>query len=346
MADAAGAVSAPAAPTSAPNGAPAAARNNSGQFSPKDGATGIQPPAAKPAAPPVAKVGEPPPVEKKPEPYRFKRKVGEREVDLDEGGIEQHIKELDWRRKQQGELTSTKKELADLKRLAETDEDGFFKALGIDVDARAERKIAERLRMAQLTPQEQELERLKAEIDKRDMSVKEREKQLETQAKEARREQVRQANRQEYEQALGASVLPHSRAKLFLMSQIQRGLLDSGAPKMSPEHLGRAYDDMMLSAFDEVVNAATTKPETLQRWPNLPKLGVAALGKLDGEALLAELGPALTRKVLQASVANHRGQQTIPSQRTEAPRPPESREGSFDEVELENRKRAFFATFK
>lgn len=347
MAEAAGGSAAPAAAqTPAPNGAPPAARNNGGQFSPKDGATGVVQPPAKPAIA-TKPAGEPPPVEKKPEPYRFKRKLGDRDVDLDESGLETHLKELEWRRKQQGDTARTKKELDELVALAQNDSEAFFKKIGVDLDAQAERKLQERMRLAQLTPQEQEFEKLKGELDKRDQTLKQREAEQQKLVQEQRRLQVVQANRIEYEAALGASVLPHSRAKLFMMTQIQKGMQESGAPKLSPQNLGKAYDEMMLSAFDEVVNTATTKPETLQRWPGLPKLGIALLAKLEGAQLLEQLGPAITRKVLQASLANHRGQQTIPSQRgVPAARPPTPPGGEFDEVELENRKRALYATFK
>lgn len=319
-----------------PNGAaPAAARNNSGQFSPKDGAQSVPAPAVKLATPP-------PPVEKKPEPYRFKKKIGDRDVDLDEPGLERHLGELEWRRKQQNEVIAMRKEADELVKLAQTDEDAFFKKLGIDVDARAERKFAERQRLAQLSPEQQELEKARAELEEGKKSVESEKKRIVEAQRQAERVRVQAQNRQEYEAALGHSVLPHSRGKLFLMTQIQRGQKDNGGPRLNPEQLGQAYDELMFSAFDEMVRSGTTKPEVLARWPDLPKLATASLEKLDGAALLQALGPGLKRKVLEASVAEHRGQQTIPvQQRGETPPPPARTTGPIDEVELEERKRAF-----
>jgi hypothetical protein len=337
MAEAAAPAAAPA--NGAQTSAPAAARVNGGQFGPKDGATGITPPTPAAKAPPPA---EP----KKAEPWKVKLKVDDEEIELDEQRASQELKELRWRRKQQNETQAMKREAEELVRLAQTDEDAFFKKLGIDVDARAERKIQERLRLATMTPEQQELERAKAELDNRDKSVKQREAELAKLDKERKRVEAQTRNRQEYEAALGHSVLPHSRAKLFLMTQIQQGQREGGGPKLSPENLGRAYDEMMFSAFDELVSTASTKAETLARWPQLPKLAVSSLEKLDGAQLLQTIGPALERKILQATVARHRGQQTIPVQHANTPPPPVTSTGSFDEVELEQRKRDFLASFK
>lgn len=349
MAEVAAPVVAPATngvQTSAP-AAPPAARNNAGQFSPKDGATGVTPPAQPPKPSGAAGQQKPVEVEKKAEPFRFKRKLDNEEVDLDETALERELKELRWRRKQQNEVTTMRKEAEELVRLAQTDEDAFFKKMGVDVDARAERKIAERLRLSTMTPEQQELERARAELEAEKKGLLSEKQRIAETQKQAQRAQLQQQNRQEYEQALGHSALPHSRAKLFLMTQIQRGQVESGAGKLSPEHLGRAYDEMMFSAFDEMVRSASTKPEAMARWPDLPRLATASLEKLDGAALLQALGPALKRRVLEASVAEHRGQQTIPvQQRHEETPPPTSAKGPIDEVEAERRKREFLSTFK
>jgi hypothetical protein len=329
---------APAAP--AAGGAPPAARNNAGQFSPKDGATGVTP-VAKPAA----GAPQPPAEPKKPEPWKVKLKLDNEDVELDEQRYTQEAKELRWRRKQQNEVAAMKREAEELVRLAQTDEDAFFKKLGVDVDARAERKLAERLRLSQMTPEQQDLERARAELDAGKKEVDAEKKRIADAQRQQQRHAAQARNRQEYEQALGHSMLPHSRAKLFMMTQIQRGHVESGAPRMNPEQLGKAFDEMMFSAFDEVVRSATTKPETLGRWPDLPKLAMASLEKLDGPALLQLLGPGIQRKVLEASLAAHRGQQTIPVKPAGGQPPPAKPQqqagGSIDEVQLEQRKRDF-----
>lgn len=342
MSDAPAAPAAPAAPTSAPppNGAP---RNTSGQFSPKDGATGITPPpAAKPGAAPVA-----PAEPKKPEPWRVKLKLDNEEIELDEERAKRELAELRWRRKQQNEVAAQRKAIEHLIKMAETGGDeAVAKELGIDLDTLAERRMAERQRLAAMSPEQQELERAKAEIAAEAKKLEAEKKRIADETTAAERMKRREASKAEYEAALGHSVLPHSRAKLFLMSQIQRGQTESGAPRFTPEQLGKAYDEMAFSMLDELVRAPGTKPELLARWPDLPKLAVSALDKLDGDALLQALGPALKRKVLEASVAEHRGQQTIPvrrQQQTEAPAAP--RQGPIDEVEAEQRKREFLKGF-
>jgi hypothetical protein len=333
---AAPAAPAPAAQTSAP---PPAARTNNGQFSPKDGAQSKPVVEQKPAA-------AAPPPEKKPEPYRFKRKIDNEDVDLDEGGLEQALKELRYRRSRQQEVDTGKKEIAELLKLAATDDEAFLRKVGLDPDAIAARRLERAQRLAQMTPEQRQLEEDRMALEAERKGVLTEKEKLAKQAREATRARVQQQNREEYEAALGHSALPHSRAKLFLMTQLQRGRQESGAPKFTPDQLGKAYDDMMLSAFSEMVGAATTKPEVLARFADLPKLGIAHLDKLDGAELLAALGPGLKRKVLQASVAEHRGQQTIPV-RNGAPPPAPARQstGTFDEVELEQRKRDLLKSF-
>lgn len=304
---------APVAPAPAGNGvqtsAASSARNTSGQFSPKDGATGAETKApAGETKPPVSETKGPPgetPAEKAWRlKTKLKRKGQEVDVDLDEDGVKRALQVAWDLESQRGEIAADRKSVTELldglkHRTRET-----LKAQGIDVDELIAHEAAESQKLASMSEAEQRAYRAEQELER---FKGERETERKT-AQQQQRQQQRQAEVQRnvanYKAALKASSLPtESPALLRLMVDTQDLLVSGGRPPLEPAQLAQASERRHLLELGEVADAVAAHPEAAARWrPALQKFAKLGLQGLKGKPLLDALGSELVVSVCQATL--------------------------------------------
>ena len=266
-----------AAPAAAPaNGAP---RNNSGQFSPKAGATGVVPQEG--AAPTKGQQGDAPPSG----PQTIADwQAQEFEVDLPDGRKEKvkwqskaeaarEAAELRWLRKRNRDVAEKEKRLQAFDSMSPEEK---AQLLGFDVHEVARRKVLETAKQIDMTPEQRELEELRA--------FKQSQAEREAKAKEDRKaqevQQQRLAARREavagLEKGLELSGLPKTHHTMALLAEIQQECTDQRLPPLPP--------DLLAAEANKRYN----------------ERGVEPLKKLQGKSLLERLGPDVVRAVLLA----------------------------------------------
>lgn len=265
-------VAAPAAPA-APNGAP---RNNSGQFSPKAGATGIAPAeggvatqgdGAPPSGPTT--VAEWEGYEGEVDVYGEKQSV---KVKSKTEALRAHQELLAYRKRVR-DISEAEKRIAAREQMAPED---LLRERGIEVNELARRRVLEAARMVDLTPEQRENHELKqrlADRDAKDKAAAEQRQQAEQHAAAQQRRQVAVAG---LEKGLELSGLPKTHHTMALLAEIQQECTAQRMPPLPP--------DLLAAEANRRYN----------------ERGVEPLKKLSGKALLDRVGPEVVRAVLIA----------------------------------------------
>lgn len=317
-----------AAPAAAPNGAP---RNNSGQFAPKAGATGVAPQEG------AALVGDgaPPSGPQSLEQWN----VVEGEVDV--YGEKQKVKwgskaealreaqELRAYRKRNREIAERERKIASFERMSPEER---AEALGLDVSEVARKKVIE---AARRIDEEDRLKQLPPEIAQQLREAQE----ARSERDQLRAEREAEKQRAEHE----AKTAEAKQRRQQAVSGLEKGLELTGLPK--------THATMAILA--EIQQEATSTPPYLPLPPDLlaaeankryNERGVEPLKKMTGKTLLDRLGPDVVRAVLMAE-RERRGLAAMqPRQAASIPageRLPEPDSGQvFGEGEAEKRLRA------
>ena len=276
-----------AAPAAAPaNGAP---RNNSGQFSPKAGATGVVPQEG--AAPTKGQQGDAPPsgpqsvaewegYEGEVDVYGEKRKV---QVKSKAEALRAHQELLAYRQRHRG-LAEREKRWASFDSLPPEQK---AELLGFNMTEVARKKVIEAARqfdeeeaLAQLAPEHQErLRRAKANEEKLARIEAEQATEQQRRQQEAEQQQRLAARREAVaglEKGLELSGLPKTHHTMALLAEIQQECTDQRLPPLPP--------DLLAAEANKRYN----------------ERGVEPLKKLQGKSLLERLGPDVVRAVLLA----------------------------------------------
>lgn len=321
----------PAAPAPAGNGVQtSAARNTSGQFAPKDGASGKAPVETKAppdgTKPPAAETKGPPGETATEKAWRLKaklkRKGKEIDVDLDEEGVKRSLQVAWDLEEQRGEIAADKKRVQELIEGLKNRPRETLKSQGIDVDELLAAEALEREKLATMSEAEQrayraeqELERFKTEREQEKLTAAET-------LKKQQRQQVAQRNVVAYKSALKASGLPESPRLLNAMISTQELITSAGRPPLEPPQLAQATERRHLLELKEVATAAMSSPEAAQRWaPALREFAKVGLSGLKGQPLIDALGKDLVLAVCEATLEGlgHQVPQRQPTEET----PPE-----------------------
>ncbi len=277
-----------------------------GPASPTGGATGAQPAAN--AAPPVAKP---------PEPYRFKKEItlgGKKvAVELDELGLE---REIATGRSAQQQLTRAQKQLEQSAKVNELLDAGDFEALaklkGIDFEA----ILAERHERAEalktLTPEQQEIVKLREQIARSEQQQQAAEQQRQQQTKQAQRQATQERTRAELFESLkhvgykldGPENNQARGQALGMAAKLQKAAILAGRPPLTPQQLGAEVTRSFLGDLAQAARAVTQHPEF--RGKHGKEVGAvfeSLTTGLEGNALLDAMGPALLTRVVQAQLA-------------------------------------------
>lgn len=315
--------------TSAPagNGVQTSARNTSGQFAPKDGATGKAPVETKapPADPkvPGAETKGPPGETAAEKAYRLRtklrRKGQEVDVDLDEEGIKRAL-QVGWDLEaQRGEIAADRKAVNELLHGLKNKTRETLRSQGVDIDELVANEAAEQQKLEAMTEVERENYALKKQLADLDAQRDTEKKTAAEQLKVQQRREVAHRNVTSYRAALKASGLPESPRLLNAMISTQELITSAGRPPLEPTHLAQATERRHLLELKEVAAAASSSPEAAQRWaPALREFAKLGLGGLKGKPLLDALGKDLVLSVCEATLEGL-GHQVQPRQPGEEP---------------------------
>lgn len=266
-------LAAPAAPVAPANGAP---RNNSGQFAPKAGATGVAP--AEGAAP--AADGAPPSGPQSVEEWSF-----EGEYDAP-GGEKRKVQykskaeairaaqELEWHRKTRRDAVEAEKRARYLLEQAPVEE--ILQARGLSLEEEARKRVLKAAKEIDMSPEQRELEDLRAYKAQQAEREQQERKTHEERQQQAQRQAQRQRAVAGLEKGLELSGLPRTHSTMGLLAEIQHEATAQGLPELPPDLL-----------------AAEANKRYTER-------GIEPLKKLQGKSLLDRLGPDVVRAVLMA----------------------------------------------
>jgi NADH dehydrogenase [ubiquinone] 1 alpha subcomplex assembly factor 7 len=290
---------APASPKAAPAGKP---RNNSGQFSPKEGAVGVAPKAETPKEAPAEAVKE---AQAEARRLRAKLKVRgvEQEVDLSE---EDAIREIQIGRANAAKVAELSRKLAEQESLldpSKADVDALLRKLGKDPDEYAKTRLTSLLELEAMN----EDQRARHEAEQRAAAAEAKLKaQEEAEAKvklQLQTKQLRAARVEKYQKALAASGVPletdeAKREMVYRMAQTEKALAgESDSHDWTPEELAK---------------------ETVRR---AKEDGKFYLSSLSIPVLVAELGTERMQALLEHTVAEFEKGAGVPvvTQRREEP---------------------------
>lgn len=323
-------IAVPAAPAPAPTGngvqtsAPPAARNTSGQFSPKDGAAGVETKAPAETKAPEAKG---PPGETAAEKVlrlkgKLKRRGKELDVDLSPEEAMRALQVAWDLEEKRGEITNDRKTVDELLQGLKTKPRETLRAQGVDLDELLANEAAEREKLATMSEDAQRAYRLEQELNALKGERETEKKTLAQQQRQAQRQAEVQRNLTSYKAALKSSALPaESPALLRMMVDTQDLIVSGGRPPLEPQQLAQATERRHLLELDEVANAVAKSPEAAARWrPALQKFAKLGLSGLKGKPLLDALGTELVVSVCQATLESH-GHAPIAAPPTDAPPP-------------------------
>ncbi len=272
------------------------------------------------AAPPpsVTETKQPAPIAPKPpEPYRFKREIslgGKKvAVELDELGLE---REIATGRSAQQQLTRAQKQLEQSARVNELLDAGDFEALaklkGIDFEAILHERHERAEALKTLTPEQQEIVKLRDQIARSEQQQHVAEQQRQQQAKQAQRQATQERTRADLFESLkhvgykidGPENAQTRGVALGMAAKLQKAALLAGKPPLTPQQLGAEVTRSFLGDLAQAARAVTQHPEF--RGKHGKEVGAvfeSLTTGLEGNALLDAMGPALLTRVVQAQLA-------------------------------------------
>jgi hypothetical protein len=275
-----------AAPAAPQNGAP---RNNTGQFSPKAGATGVVPQEG--AAQTQGQENAPPSGPTTPEEWGF-------EAEVDVYGEKQKVK---WGSKAEAqraaqELLAYRKrvrEIAEAEKRVQARErmpvDELLRERGESIEEHARRKVLEAAKLVDMTPEQQRIYALEQELAKRDQASKSEQERRQQQERQQRAQQNRQVAVAGLEEGLKLAGIPKTHDSMALLAEIQQKCVLKGLPPLPP--------DLLAAEANRLYNERGVGP--------LQKLGELGVGDgpeaiKAGDALYERLGKTAVRAILLA----------------------------------------------
>lgn len=268
----------------APNGAAPAPRNNSGQFSPKAGATGVVQQSEADAtqagaAGATSGTDAPPRGPQSPDEW----KAQEFEVDVygekqkvawkSKAEAQRAAQELAAYRKRVRVIAERERQFEEFDRLPP---EKRAELLGVPVEELARKKVLQAARMVDMTPEQRELEELREYKRNQAAAAEQARAEAQQREKQAARQQRRQQAVAGLEKGLELSGLPPTHHTMSLLAEIQQEATSQGLPELPP--------DLLAAEANRRYN----------------ERGVEPLKKLKGKSLLERLGPEVVREVLVA----------------------------------------------
>lgn len=310
----------------APAAAPAAPTTPAAPV--KNGATHTevgQPPATDP------KVNAKPAETQAEKAYRLKKKlkVGGKDydVDLDEAGIEREVQKAKHYETQRAEFDKARSDFEARQRKLVEDPDAFFEENQIDLDAILSERQRRAEAMKALSPEQQEVARLKQEIARRDQAEQRRQADESTRAEVTAHNERVQGEMRLYGETfklLGAEPgKPGAASLLRTFATVREMAVMNGEPDLTPPQLAAAAERFELAQASNIIDRlASNEGWRGKHSPLLEKMATGALKHLKGEALLTTLGPDLVRAVTAAAWAKTRNS---PTPIIQSPPPPDGR---------------------
>lgn len=292
-------MTATAAPAAGPTSAPAAPANGatSAASAPKNGAEST-PQAPAPGAQSAAKPHPPP-------RYKGKYRDGDKEVEYDLSPEEfaREVQRARHRERMHKDFESQRQEHESrLKRLQE-DPDGFLEEAGFDVEGYLARRAERAEKLKALTPEQQEVMKLRDELAKRDALDKRRTQEAETQRQQAEHQALVQRNVQTLGQAMKLSGQKPSGDLLRLYAEAQEMAVRAGEPELTPEQIVAAGERLEVKRLSKLTQRAVSDEAWRTRnAPLLSELAKAVLPQLQGKALLDFVGPQMVKNILVAQL--------------------------------------------
>lgn len=296
---------APPAPAVAPVAAPAAAPANGSS----NGASSNNTTAAPGVTPPTTDV-KAPAQQTAVEKLIKKLKVAGREEEVDMASPEA-LRELQIARHNASKQRAFNEQYGQFSQMLERLKSGDASVLteaGVDIEGLVKRAHEEAAQRAALSPEQQEVAQLKAELARRESETQRQQESI--------RQQAESAKRQAYKKSTFESLMSAAKAAgLSLDSKAQRGSalslaaklnieeLRAGRPPLTPELLGLKMEQRSFSDLAEKLKAVVSRPELrVRRAAELKALNEAVFSGLEGDALLDTLGEQLLARVYQAGV--------------------------------------------
>lgn len=293
----------------------------------KNGATHTetgQPPAAdpKPNAAPAEKAPE--------QPWKVKRKLKIGGKEIEQEYDDRRLQILEHTAAQKAEFERERSEFQTrLKKLTEAP-DELFEELGFNVDDYIAQRAAQREQMAKLTPEQQEIANLKAQIAKREAAEA---KAAETAKAEAQRQadvQYQMQNAKLYSDAMALAGIergkPGSASFLSHAATVRHMAHINGEPDLTPDqlaaHVDRYESNLLNDAIARKISNEGWRAKNGDAIKALTRAIVTPLAKSDPEGLLNALGVDMAKLIVGALHAKTRSSPTPIVQETPRDTPP------------------------
>ena len=238
----------------------------------------------KVAAPVPGQVQTPP----KPEKRKYTLKVdGKEEVlELDDVETTTRLQKAHAAEKRMQEAAEERKKIAGLLKYMKDDPFGAAKELGVDLDALAEKRLAEKFKVELMKPEERAQYELQKKAQEYEAKVKQYEAQEKARAEAQLAERVFKETEASFMAALKTEGVEPSYQTLYEMAQVAKDALQYGV-ELSPAQLATEVKSRIMQA-----NA---------------KLEQSIRKNLKGEELIKHLGDETVREVLRYAVEKAKG---------------------------------------
>lgn len=236
---------------------------------------------------------------------RLKLKLGKgKEVEKTPEELERDLQVLEGLRSERGSFQKERDTFrADLEAFQKNPSE-YLKKQGISLSELARQEAAREAELAKLTPEQQEIQRYKEEIARRDAAETERTQTEAQQRAAAEHTQLVTNTAKMLDGAIKASGLPRSGMLLKLMADVMTLAEHKGEPYSTPEQVAQAGEKLALMQTGEILKAFTGNEGFRAR--NTQVLGEVfkmLVPQLQGKALLDFLGPKLVSHIGETALA-------------------------------------------
>lgn len=247
--------------------------------------------------------------------WRLKKKIKvngkEHDVDMGEDDVVREIQKARHSETTRGEFDKKVAEFEARQRKLAEDPDAFFQENGIDLETILSERAKRAEQMKALSPEQQEMMRLRQEIQKRDVAEQKRQQTDAQRAEQQAQYELVQQTFNRIDSAIKLSGLPRAPETLKLYAEVQELAEYAGEPEMSPQQIVAAGEKLLLQRLGSTLKVISTN----EAWRGknaemLAELGKAVLPNLKGDALLTWLGPEMVKAVTAAAWAKTRGSPT------------------------------------
>lgn len=209
-------------------------------------------------------------------PERRKLKINGKEVELEQSEIDRRAALFSSAEDKFQEAAQMRKEAQSVVEALRGNTEAVLEALGIDVDAFAEERLSRQVQRSMMSPEQQELEDLRAYRSQQEQTQQQTQQQQQQTEEQQRTEQMVHQYRQQYDQditrALSQVEVPKTAATVRRVAVLMKNALNHG------------YDLPVETAASMVQEELRSDVSTMY-------------GGLEGEQLIKQLGPELTRKI-------------------------------------------------